>query len=288
MPKAIFTAGMRTPFGRAFKGAYAELRPDDMLVNLLKASAKKHSRLWSNSVEDLIVGCAYPEGEQGYNLARMVALGAGMQVPGVTVNRLCASSLEAAAIAATRIRSGWGARYAVAGVESMSRIPRRGANWTESDLITKECKDAYVPNGITAEKVFSQFPHITRDKQEQLAVASHQGAGAAFDQRKYASQIHPLLIERDEFIRLPVNREKMAGFEARFFGLGSGHGGHKFATDRRSILRPGTGIGTGGKAGRRFWRGNCRRGGCSRAAIGNGAWSSASHPDHSGSKQSEG
>ena len=216
MPSAIFTAGMRTPFGRAFKGAYVDLRPDDMLVDLLQANAARHPALWEHLAEDLITGCAYPEGEQGYNVSRMAAIGAGMDVPGLTVNRLCASSLEAAAIAAARVKSGWGQHFVVGGVESMSRIPRRGSNWTESDKIKETFAKAYVPNGDTAEKVAGQYSNISRLDQEDLAAASHENAGAAFDAGKYSSQIHPLLIERDEFIRLPVNREKMASLKPAF------------------------------------------------------------------------
>ena len=88
MNKPIFTAGLRTPFGRAFKGAYKDVRADDLLVELLAAQAKKHAKLWQHGPEDLIVGCAYPEHEQGYNIGRMAALGVGLEVPGMTVNRL--------------------------------------------------------------------------------------------------------------------------------------------------------------------------------------------------------
>jgi len=212
----VFTAGMRTPFGRAFKGAYVDLRPDDMLVNLLTANAVRFPTIWAQAADDLVVGCAYPEGEQGYNLARMVAIGSGMDVPGMTINRLCASSLEAGAIAAAKVAAGWGQHFVVAGVESMSRIPRRGSNWTESDRIKQEYELAYVPNGQTAENVAQKYPHLIREKQEDLAAASHENAGAAFQAGKYAQQIHPLLIEQDEFIRLPVNREKMASLSPAF------------------------------------------------------------------------
>lgn len=216
MSTAIFTAGMRTPFGRAFKGAFIEDRPDDMLVALLKANSEAHPAIWENSADDLIVGCAYPEGEQGYNMARTISLGTGLKTPGMTVNRLCASSLEAAAIAAARVQSNWGNHIIVGGVESMSRIPRRGANWSESENIKSTCPDAYVANGSTAEKVAKQFPQITRQDQEDLAAASHENAGAAFAAGKYSRQISPLRIEQDELIRLPVNREKMGSLKPCF------------------------------------------------------------------------
>ena len=151
MPTAIFFGGIRTPFCRAHKGALADLRPDDMLVELLAANqARLPNELNAQTPDDLIVGCAYPEGEQGYNLARMVSIGLNWPVPGVTVNRLCASSLEAVGTAAGQISGGWGKYYAVGGVESMSRIVRRGASFSESELIKKANPHAYVANGETA------------------------------------------------------------------------------------------------------------------------------------------
>ena len=217
----VFVGGLRTPFGRAGKGAYADVRPDDLLIELLSAQATKHASLWQYGPQDLVVGCAYPEGEQGYNLGRMVALGAGLDVPGMTVNRLCASSLEAVAIAAARIKSGWGDCFLVAGVESMSRIPRRGSNFSESDRIKAATQTAYTPNGITAENVAIQYPQLDRTQQEELAARSHTLAFQAHERGLYREQIHPYLIERDEFIRYPVNREKMASLSPAFLPEGS-------------------------------------------------------------------
>ena len=160
MNRAVFVAGLRTPFARAGKGAYRDVRPDDLLVELFRAHRQRHPAFWRTTPDDAIVGCAYPEGEQGYNIARTAALGAGLPLTGVTVNRLCASSLEAAAIAAARIRGGWGDAYLVAGVESMSRIPRRGGNFSESDLIKSTAPRAYMPNGETAEEVARRYPRV--------------------------------------------------------------------------------------------------------------------------------
>lgn len=221
MNRAIFTAGLRTPFGRAFKGSYKDVRADDLLVEILDAQSKRNSALWKNGCDDLIVGCAYPEHEQGYNVGRMAAIGAGLDVPGVTVNRLCASSMEAVAMAASRIAAGWGDAYLTAGIESMSRIPRRGANFSESDKIKETNSLAYTPNGDTAERVADRYPGITRLDQESLAARSHTLAFEAYEKGWYADQIHPFLIERDEFIRYPVNREKMASLKPVFKDDGS-------------------------------------------------------------------
>ncbi len=216
MNRAVFVAGLRTPFGRAGKGAFANTRPDDLAIELIRAHRVRYPGLWLTTPEDFVVGCAYPEGEQGYNLARMIAIGSGSDSPGVTVNRLCASSLEAAVIAAARIRAGWGQSYFVAGVESMSRIPRRGANFSESDQIKSTNASAYVPNGDTAERVAGQFPHLTRARQEDFSARSHELAAAAFNAGHYRTQIHPYLIERDEFIRVPVDRAKMQSLPPAF------------------------------------------------------------------------
>ena len=216
MNKAIFTGGLRTPFGRAFKGAYKDVRADDLLVELLGAQKENAPRLWEASPADLILGCAYPEHEQGYNLGRMAALGVGLDVPGMTVNRLCASSLEAVAIAAARVQSGWGELYLTAGLESMSRVPRRGANFSESERIKQTTPLAYTPNGDTAERVARQFPQLSRADQEVFAGRSHELAHQAYENGSYTQQIHPFLIDRDEFIRVPVNYEKMASLAPAF------------------------------------------------------------------------
>jgi acetyl-CoA acetyltransferase family protein len=216
MTRALFVAGLRTPFGRAGKGAYQDVRPDDMLVELLGAHRQRYPALWEAGPDDLLVGCAYPEGEQGYNVARMVAVGAGLAVPGVTINRLCASSLEAVAVAAGRIRAGWARRLAVGGVESMSRVPRRGANFSESPRIKTTYPLAYIPNGQTAEEVARRTPRVTRGRQEDLAARSHEMAHTAFERGWYARQIFPFVIERDELIRYPVDRAKMASLPPAF------------------------------------------------------------------------
>lgn len=216
MGRAFFLAGLRTPFGRASKGAYRDVRPDDLLVELVGASRARFPEVWATPPDDFVVGCAYPEGEQGYNIARTVALGSGLEVPGMTVNRLCASSLEAVSIAAARVRAGFGSRYLAGGVESMSRIPRRGANFSESDRILGICPTAYTPNGETAEKVARQFPLLTRAAQEELAARSHELADAAWRAGHYAGQVHPWLVAQDEFVRVPVDRVKMASLPPAF------------------------------------------------------------------------
>ncbi len=169
--RALFTDGRRTPFGRAFKGAYQDIRADDLLVELLQHQVARHPDWVTHGVDDLLVGCAYPEGEQGYNVARAAALGVGLQVPGATVNRLCASSLEAVTMAAARVRSGWGHLFLTAGIEAMSRVPRRGAGFSESDRVKRICPWPILPWAIRPRKSRSDI-RISRDKSKKISQRS--------------------------------------------------------------------------------------------------------------------
>ncbi|MCC7440203.1 MAG: thiolase family protein [Bdellovibrionales bacterium] len=219
--EAWFTAGLRTPFGRAGKGAYSTVRPDDLLSALLRENRRRFPGVWEHPPEDLIVGCAYPEGEQGYNVGRMAALGAGIEAPGATVNRLCGSALEATAIAAARIRGGLGERYLVGGVESMSRVVRRGAGFSESEAIKTACPTAYISMGETAEEVARRYPAQTRATQEEFSARSHELAHKAHELGLYASQlyvtdINGVRLTRDEGVRWPADRAKMAELKPAF------------------------------------------------------------------------
>lgn len=221
MKKAYFTAPLRTPFTRAAKGSYKDTRPDDLLVELINAQKKKNPDFFKKAPEDIITGCAYPEGPQGYNVSRMAALGAGLSSSAMTVNRLCASSLEAVSIAAARINSGCGDFYLCAGVESMSKVPRGGHSYSESDKIKEVSHEAYIGMGFTAENVFKKYPHISRLAQEDFAQRSHELSDKAWEEGKYDDFIFPYLAEKDEFIRTPVNREKMASLPGAFLEGGN-------------------------------------------------------------------
>jgi acetyl-CoA acyltransferase len=128
MPKAVLVAAVRTPVGRAPKGALSTTRPDDLAATALSGALDRVPNLDKAEIDDVILGCAQPEGEQGWNIARMAALRAGLpvEIPGVTVNRLCASGLEAIALASQRIRSGAAQVIVAGGAESMSLIPMGG------------------------------------------------------------------------------------------------------------------------------------------------------------------
>ena len=220
MRKAIFVAPLRTPFGRAFKGYLTDIRPDDLLVNLLKAQKQRNPLLFNHEIDDLICGCAYPEGEQGYNVARVAALGAGLNLPGMTINRLCASSLEAIAIASSRVCLEQADIVLVAGVESMSRIPRKGGSFSESSLIREESPKAYVNMGDTAEEV-AKVSSVSRLQQEDFAARSHELADMAYVKHYYSEHVLELYdVARDEGIRVPVNRDKMASLKPAFSETG--------------------------------------------------------------------
>jgi len=214
--KAIFVGGLRTPFAQANKGAYANMRPDDLLVKLFSEQKNRYENLWNESPDDVIVGCAYPEGEQGYNIARMAALGSGIESPGMTVNRLCGSSLEALAIASAYVQAGRGRKYLVGGIESMSRVPRRGANFSESVKIREKCLEAYINMGDTAEKVAEKYKDISRLQQEDFAARSHELARQAFEKKYYDDTVVSLEISRDQGIRSSIDRKKIASLPPAF------------------------------------------------------------------------
>lgn len=218
--KAIFTGGLRTAFAQAHKGAFVDVRPDDLLVELFREQKSRQQDLWSETPSDVIVGCAYPEGEQGYNVARMAAIGAGIKAPGATVNRLCGSSLEALAMASAYVEAGRGSKYLIGGVESMTRVPRRGANFSESSKITESMPTAYVNMGETAEYVAAKFPNISRLQQEDFAVRSHELAQQAYDKKYYNDTVINFKINRDQGIRGNIDRKKIASLVPAFSATG--------------------------------------------------------------------
>lgn len=217
----VFWGGLRTPFATAHRGGFKDVRPDDLLVRLLSEHKIRFSSPYQEMPDDLIVGCAYPEGEQGYNIARNAALGAGLRTAGATVNRLCGSSLEALSMASAQVMAGRGELYVVAGVESMSRVPRRGANFSESQLVCDEAPDAYINMGETAERVAANYPKLSRGIQEEFAARSHEWAQKAWDAGCYKDHVVSLCgVTRDESIRYPANLVKMSSLPPAFTANG--------------------------------------------------------------------
>ncbi|MGD0912648.1 MAG: beta-ketoacyl synthase N-terminal-like domain-containing protein, partial [Terracidiphilus sp.] len=180
MAEAVIVSAIRTPVGRAPKGALSTTRPDDLAAIALSGALERVPGLDRAEIDDVVLGCAQPEGEQGLNLARMAALRAGLpiEIPGATVNRLCASGLEAIAQADMRIRSG-GMRVVVAGgAESMSLIPMGGNKPSPNPWLAEHYPASLLTMGLTAERVAKHYG-ISREDQDAFALASHKKALAA-------------------------------------------------------------------------------------------------------------
>ncbi len=192
---AYIVAATRTPIGRSHRGYFRNTRPDDLLVKVLQAALAQVPTLDPHSIEDLICGCAMPEGSQGLNIARVGAVLAGLptSVGGITVNRFCASGLSAIQMAADRIRVGEADVMIAAGVESMSMVPMTGNAPSFSPLMFANDENVGIAYGmgLTAEKVANQWK-VTRDMQDDFAVASHTKALAAQARGDFSAEITPV------------------------------------------------------------------------------------------------
>jgi len=195
MPEAVLVSAVRTPVGRAPKGALSTTRPDDLAATALSGALDRIPDLNRAEIDDVILGCAQPEGEQGWNIARMAALRAGLpvEIPGMTVNRLCSSGLEAIALADLRIRSG-GDRVVVAGgAESMSLIPMGGLKPSPNPWLAEHYPAALLTMGLTAERVARRY-QISREDQDAFALASHHKALAAQATGRFTEELVPVTV----------------------------------------------------------------------------------------------
>ncbi len=195
MPEAVLVAAVRTPVGRAPKGALSTTRPDDLAATAITGALARVPALDKSAIDDVILGCAQPEGEQGWNIARMAALRAGLpvEIPGATVNRLCASGLEAIAIADQRIRSGSPRVVVAGGAESMSLIPMGGNKPSPNPWLADNYPASLLTMGLTAERVARHYS-ISRDDQDEFALRSHQKALAAQAAGRFADELVPVKI----------------------------------------------------------------------------------------------
>jgi acetyl-CoA acyltransferase len=195
MPEAVIVSAVRTPVGRAPKGALSTTRPDDLAAIALSGALDRIPNLDRAEVEDVIFGCAQPEGEQGWDVARFAVLRAQLpvEIPGVTVNRLCASGLEAIVLADLRIRSG-GDRVVVAGgVESMSLLPFGGLKPSPNPWLAEHYPASLLTMGLTAERVARRY-QVSREDQDAFALASHQKAVAAQAAGRFADELVPVKV----------------------------------------------------------------------------------------------
>jgi acetyl-CoA acyltransferase len=195
MQEAYIVAGYRTAVGKAKRGGFRFYRPDDLAVEVIKGLVASVPQLHANRVDDVIVGNAVPEAEQGLQFGRIISARAlGFDVPGVTVNRYCASGLETIAIATAKIRTGQAECIIAGGTESMSLVPTAGWKTVPSYSIAKDDPDYYLSMGLTAEAVAKDYK-VSREDQDEFSYQSHQKAIAAIQNGYFKSGILPINVE---------------------------------------------------------------------------------------------
>jgi acetyl-CoA acyltransferase len=198
--EAYIIKGYRSAVGKAKKGGFKNYRSDDLGVEVIKHLMKQVPEVAPAQVDDVIVGCANPEGEQGLQIGRLIAVRAlGKEVPGLTINRYCASGLEAIGQAVAKIKAGYGEVFVAGGIENMSMIPMTGYKLAPSYKANLENLNYHVSMGATAEAVAAKY-NITREASDAFALRSHQRAAAAIDSGKFKEQIVPITVE-DVFVK---------------------------------------------------------------------------------------
>ena len=242
MAEAVIVSAVRTPIGRANKGVLREVRADDLAALAVRAAVERVPQLDRSLIEDVIIGCAFPEGEQGMNVARLISALAGLPetAGGVTVNRFCASSLQAFNMAAQSIMLDQGDVFVAGGVENMSRVPMGGFNPSFNPRLVKShdgkelnesgvmeyAYSSYIPMGLTAENLAREYS-ISREDQDAFALRSHQKALAATDNGIFKREIVPVplpdgrVMEIDEGPRRDTSLERLASLEPAFIKGGS-------------------------------------------------------------------
>ena len=196
MPEAVIVFSVRTPVGRGYKGSLRTTRPDDLAALVIKEALARVPGLDPKEIDDVILGCAMPEGEQGMNVARIAALRAGLPVEtsAMTVNRFCSSGLQAIALAADRIRSGAAQVIVAGGTESMSLVPMGGNKISPNPWLVDHYPDAYINMGLGTENIARKFG-ISREQADQFAVESHKKAIAALAAEKFKDETVPVEVK---------------------------------------------------------------------------------------------
>jgi len=227
MKSIVIVAYCRSPFTPVYKGQLAKVRPDDLVGQVIKGLVKKVS-INQQDIEDLILGCAFPEGEQGMNMARLVVHLAGLpiSVAGTTINRFCGSSMQAIHNAAGAIQMNAGEAFICAGVESMSRVPMGGYNWMPNPELYQSYPEAYLNMGETAENLADKY-QINRQAQEQFSLESHRKAFKAQQQGYFDDEIISIettkgdLVSKDGCIRADSTLEDLANLKPAFNATGT-------------------------------------------------------------------
>jgi acetyl-CoA acyltransferase len=195
MREAFIVASVRTPVGRALKGTLRSTRPDELGATAIKGVLARVPQLDPREIEDVILGCAMPEAEQGMNVARIASLRAGLpvEVSAITINRFCSSGLQAIALAAERILAGGAEVIVAGGTESMSLIPMGGNKISPNPWLIEHYPDAYLSMGLTAERLAKRF-QITREEADHFALESHRKALAAIQAGKFDEETVPVKV----------------------------------------------------------------------------------------------
>jgi acetyl-CoA acyltransferase len=248
MPEALIVSSVRTPVGRAYKGSLRTSRPDDLAALVIKEALARVPGIDPKEIDDVILGCAMPEGEQGMNVARIASLRAGLPVEtsAMTVNRFCSSGLQAIALAADRIRSGAAQVIIAGGTESMSLVPMGGNKISPNPWLVDHYPDAYINMGLGTENIARKFG-ISREQADQFAVESHKKAAAALAACKFKEETLPVevkitslpngnsaksktavkpatqsfVFEKDELPRPDTSMEVLAGLKPAFHVKGT-------------------------------------------------------------------
>jgi acetyl-CoA acyltransferase len=208
MKKAYILASYRTPGCRANKGKFKDMRPDDLAALAIKGLMER-TGIDPATINDVYLGCAFPEAEQGMNIGRIAAMKAGLpvEVPGQTVNRFCSSGLQTIALAAERVMCGFADCIVAGGVESMSSVPLGGLKYSANPGLMGNWPQAYSSMGITAELVAEQYG-IDRQAMDTFAAASNAKAAAAIESGRFADEIIPVEIEKDTLVNGKIKRVK--------------------------------------------------------------------------------
>jgi acetyl-CoA acyltransferase len=209
MPEAVIVSAIRTPVGRAYKGTLRATRPDDLAALVIQEAIARVPGLSAAEVDDVILGCAMPEGEQGMNVARIAALRAGLPVEtsAMTINRFCSSGLQAIALAADRVRGGGAEVIVAGGTESMSMVPMGGNKISPNPWLVDHYPDAYINMGLGTENIARKFG-ITREAADEFALNSHKKAVAAIAAGKFKDELLPVEVR---FTSLPPNGHGASG-----------------------------------------------------------------------------
>src|SRR5512147_1511250 len=199
MKDAVIVSAVRTPVGKAKRGGLATVRPDEMAATAIQALLKRTPNLDPAQIEDVVIGCAFPEGEQGLNMARMIALRAGLpqSVPGETINRYCSSGVQAIAHAAYAIRSGQLNVAIAGGAESMTMVPMTGYKFSPNPYFAQDLPHYYTSMGLTAENVSEKYG-IRRADQDEFSLKSHQKAAQAVTSGLFDPELVSIEVETTE------------------------------------------------------------------------------------------